>query len=174
MLIGVGGLAASVSMYWALLVGQRRLIDRQFRLDAEQRVGVIQSGLTADLEIIRALSAFYNASDVVERDEFHDFTETIASGHPSIRQLGWAPVVSASARSGYEGKAESGKRKADAPPEPRLSTTITQFDAGGNLVPAGQRDEYYPVHFLRPQNGATVTLGFDLGSDPACRQAWIS
>ncbi|MEE8452259.1 MAG: PAS domain-containing protein [Thermoguttaceae bacterium] len=164
MLIAVGGLAASVGMYWALLIGQRRLIDRQFRLDAEQRVGVIQSELTTDLEIVRALSALYGASDEVERNEFHDFTDIVVSHHPSIRHLGWAPVVSASGRAEHE----------ETTQESGLSDyRITQHDARGNLGPAGERDEYLPIHFLQSKDGGTVTLGFDLGSDPACRETML-
>jgi CHASE1-domain containing sensor protein len=38
-------------------------------------------------------------------------------------------------------------------------------------VPAGERDEYYPVYFVEPLKGNEAALGFDLASSPVRRMA---
>ncbi len=41
------------------------------------------------------------------------------------------------------------------------------MNSQGDLIPAAQRDEYFPVYFVEPLAGNEAAMGFDLGSDPA-------
>jgi len=90
--VGVCGVAVSVFWYWLLLVQEYRLIEARFTLDAQQRVAAVQHEFANALGTIHALTAFYDGSEAVERDEFHAFNEPLLRRHPVISALGWAPL----------------------------------------------------------------------------------
>jgi PAS domain S-box-containing protein len=48
---------------------------------------------------------------------------------------------------------------------------IKELLGPGRMVPAGNRDEYFPVHFVVPMEGNEAALGFDLASDATRREA---
>ena len=160
--IGLSGLIASVLVYAALLVGQRRLIDRQFSFDATQALGDIQHSLSAHLQVVRSLRAFYDASKEVERNEFHDFAGALLLAHPGMQQLAWAPLVTAGQRD---------ERQSAASQPGNGNDPIREANAQGVLIPAKEREEYLPLRFLQPEDRAAGMSGFDLGADPESRAA---
>jgi len=161
-LVGLAGLAVSALVYAALLVGEHRWIETQFRLDAERRLSAIQREFTVNLGALHALSAFYDGSILVERGEFSVFTKSLLADYPDVRALGWAPLVREEERADHEEIA-----RGNGSSEYRISET----DAGGQLIAAGSREEYFPVYFLRRRDQDGLKLGLDLGSVPACREA---
>ena len=155
--IGLSGLTASVLVYAGLLVGQRRLIDQQFSFDAAQALGAIQHSLAAHLQVVRSLRAFYDASERVERNEFHDFTGALLLAHPGMQQLAWAPLVAAGQRAEHERSAIE---------QANNDYQIREANAQGELIPAKERGEYFPLCFLQPGDSMAGMSGFDLGADP--------
>ena len=167
----VGGIGFSVSafVYCALQEREYWLIDAEFKFDAEQHVGAIQSQLIANLSIGHALAAFYRGSDRVEEDEFDAFTKPFLARYPGIRLLAWIPRVPLDQREQYEQNLREGGL---------ANARIHQSDEQGQIEPAGLRDEYFPVTFIASGGGdlldkglAVTSKGFDVGSRPQFRQA---
>ena len=48
---------------------------------------------------------------------------------------------------------------------------FTEMNAAGQVVPAGQRAEYFPVQYLEPMPGNAPALGLDLAAQPQRRAA---
>ncbi|MGH8064794.1 MAG: SpoIIE family protein phosphatase [Candidatus Entotheonellia bacterium] len=84
--------------------------------------------------------------------------------HPEIQAVEWIPYVTPATRAPYEAAAEQDGMK---------GFRIVERDAQGKLVPAGARNNYYPVYFVEPLERNRAALGFDLGSDAVRRQALV-
>ena len=160
--VGAIGFTVSAFVYWTLQQREYRLIGAEFRFNAEQRVGAIQSGLTANLSIGDALVAFYEGSERVERDEFDAFTKPFLVRYPGIQFLAWVPRIPVDQREQYEQNMRE---------EGLANARILQADDQGQMEPAGQRDEYFPVTFIAPVGGHALEIGFDVASRPQFREA---
>jgi len=160
--VGAIGFFVSAFVYWTLQEREQQLIGAQFRFDAEQRVGAIQSELTANLSIGYALAAFYRGSEQVEEEEFDAFTKSFLARYPGIRFLAWLPRIPVDQREQYE---ENLQKKGLA------NARIRQADDQDQMEPAGQRDEYFPVTFVAPVGHDLLEKGFDVASRPRFRQA---
>ncbi len=153
----IAGLFASMGVWRALLAREAQLIQSQFALEAEERVGSIGQEFTENFGTLHALTAFYEGSQSVEPDEFAVFSKSLLRRHPSVRALGWAPLVSAAQRPDYEQTGEQERRR---------SHRIRRRGPNGQLIPAAQREECFPVDYLEPPEGHVLQRGLDLGSAP--------
>ena len=153
---GLAGVIASVAAYWGLRVREYRLTEASFRLDAEQRAGAIHRQFATNLDVVRALMAFYRGSQEVERPEFSSFVQPFLESHAGIEAFGWAPLVRRDQREAHQQRARQ---------EGLRDYRITQRAPTGELTAAGaDRAECFPVFFLAPQRSSALALGFDLGS----------
>ncbi len=98
---------------------------------------------------VTALRAFYSASETVQQEEFQRFSQTLLDANGSLHALAWAPRVAARDRESFESS----------------HSVILEKAAGGTLVSAGVRAEYFPLAFLSHRSGESAALGFDEGSD---------
>jgi PAS domain S-box-containing protein len=118
------------------------------------------------LEVLHALQSFSTSAPTVERHAFHAFVERPLARYPGLLALEWVPRVPGTQRVAYE---EAARR------EGYRDFQITEQDAQGQMMPAAQRPEYFPVYYLESYAGNETALGFDLASDPtrleALRQA---
>ena len=157
--VGIAGLLASGIAYWALQAREAQLIRTRFRLDAEQRARAVQREVEVNLEVVRALMAFYNSSQTVQRSEFSAFCDAFFRGHPGIQALGWAPVVPADQRDAHEQAVRQ---------EGHADYRITERTVAGGVLPsAPRREDCFPVGYLNPAQCGLFPMGFDLGSDRA-------
>lgn len=157
--VGLAGLAVSGAVYWALSVREYHLIEAQFRLDAEQRAGSVQRQFLDDLDVVRALMAFYRGSQEVDRVEFRAFSQTFFRSHRGIHALGWAPLVAQADRKQFEQRMQASLkgRFQIAPVASRE----------GNKTPSKAQADCFPVVFIDPPQAGTMSPGLDLGSDPS-------
>lgn len=126
-------------------------------LAMDARYGLINN-LDRHAEAIDSVRRFFRASEVVSADEFHTFTEDVLKRLPGLQGLSWNPLVSAGQRQSFEGQQAS---------DPLLSGyRITERNAQGELVPAGERSRYVPVGFIQPLESNRAALGFDILSNP--------
>jgi len=158
----VCGGALSLSLYAVMAARERQLAAAQFNLDADQRVEAIRRAVVDRVGFVGALAAFYAGSQTVERNEFRTFTGPLTAKHRGTYALAWTPIVSADKRAAHEEAARK---------EGYSAYQITERNARGEYVPAGRRDRYYPILFIEPRREHRALLGFDLGSNPACRAA---
>jgi len=153
--IGLAGLVGSALVCWTLLVREYRAIESRFQLESKRRVAAIERSFVRHMEVASALTAFYGASQEVERGEFHSFTKPLLD-HRGIKQLGWAPRVVQQERIDFV----QGIREEEGFDDYRIG----ELDAHGRIIEARQREEFFPLCFLEPDTSKLPTLGFDLGS----------
>jgi len=106
---------------------------------------------------ITALSAFFDASDYVTANEFHQFASHIYQENTSIRALEWVPVIFDSDKANFEHFANG-----------RLGTPYKIFDQNkfdGNVSPV--LGVSFPVFYLYPRNENLSALGLNLNSHSA-------
>ncbi|MCR4411534.1 MAG: CHASE domain-containing protein, partial [Thermoguttaceae bacterium] len=155
--VSVAGITLSVAVCAALSAREADLIQTQFRVDAQQRAGAIETALVANLGAVHSLRAFYNASREVERDEFREFSETLLRQHAQVAWLAWVAQTAAEARDRHE---EAVRR------EGLPQYHIWEKPADDAIVPAARREFHYPIVFIEPTNTAGRLLGWDLASRP--------
>ena len=114
-----------------------------------------------DIEEIRSLAAFIGAVGYVNRTLFRNFAEPIIRNNPGLKALEWVPRIRRDDRSIMEETA-----KADGVEDFRFKDR-----AGSDFVTAPVRNEYFPVYFAEPEDRNGAELGFDMGTNPAYREA---
>ncbi len=151
---------------WVLVRTQENATYKaQFLLDSADRVGLLQQEWQRNLEMMQSLVAFFAASKEVEREEFDQFLASPLGRRPWVQSLQWAPLVSGKDRVRFE-KAARDRRTP--------GFQITEQNARGEMVRAGERAEYCPVTYLVPFESNQRAHGFDLLSEPARRIALTS
>ena len=137
-------------------------LEARFHLDSADRVRAIEREMQLNFELMQSLVSFYAASEVVTREEFERFLAAPIARHPWIQSLQWAPRVARRQRFHFE-QTNRAEQSADY--------QITEQDERGSLVPAGDREEYFPVSYMIPFQPNQRAHGFDLWSQPDRRQA---
>ncbi len=112
--------------------------------------------------VVSSIERFYKSSENITQSEFKTFVEGVFEEYPGIQALEWIPRVKEEDREAFE----ASRRQAGNRP-----FAIKERNAAGIMVPVQARDSYFPVTFVEPLRGNEKALGFDLGSNPARRQA---
>ncbi len=105
------------------------------------------------IEIVQTLQGFFSSSSTISAQQFAIFTQPMATRHHSIQALEWIARVSLQGRAVYE----------------REFQVIRETDQKGDMVPALQRSEYYPITYLQPHAGNERAMEFDVSTNP---RAW--
>lgn len=131
------------------------LISNNVHKDIEERFSLLKNKLLA-------FSAFFNASEHVERKEFKRFSEILLSHDQIFDGIGWTEIIPNSKRQQLE---------QDYREQGYFDFTLKEFSNDGKLVPAKRRDFYYPVLYIYPYEPNKKALGLDLGSEGSRRKA---
>jgi len=137
---------------------ENRTIQAEHQDIADLAINALNQELAVSQGILSSISSFFLASTHVSRNEFKLFTETELKKHPSIQALEWVPDVSHELREDYRLRAVR-----DGLPKYR----ITELNEQGEMIPAIQRPQYYPVYYIEPLQGNEAALGFDLATSAA-------
>ncbi len=140
---------------------QERHVNRMEKTIRSYTVS-LEETLTRDLDVLRAIEAFFASSKFVDREEFDTFSAGFLNRYPSIQALEWIPRVPAAERRDYEQRARQDGLE---------GFRFSERNAQGAMVPAAEREEYFPVYYVNPLEGNRQALGFDLGSNPERRAA---
>lgn len=157
--LGVG-LSVAGTVFLHQHVTGKALIE--FESDVEEGARSLKRELDRNLEVLFSVQALYEAAGAVDRNRFGTFGALALRRHPGIRALEWVPRVSAAERPGFEDAARR---------EGFRGFSIRELSEHGRMIPAGARDEHFPVHFIEPMEGNEAALGFDLASDATRRRA---
>lgn len=148
-----------LSFFAAAMVDMEERSNAQllFEREMDVRFTVFQEELMLRLEVLMGIRGLYRASEEVTRSEFSAFAQPTLNRIRGIQALSWNPRVKSAQRKGYETRA----REAGYP-----KFTFTQRAKQGKMIPASQRNVYYPVYFIVPHVGNEAAFGFDIGSNP--------
>lgn len=156
----VAGLAlmAGLALTALLALSNYELFQRQLRqrfdLLASERFVRIQERLDSQISRLDSLRRFFVYSDEVSRNEYNGFASALLDG---TRAYSWSPRVLDAERADFEAGIRRESEFADF--------AIRERGADGQLIIAGQRDEYYPVLFTQSLSTLPLPLGFDINSE---------
>jgi PAS domain S-box-containing protein len=156
------GVILSAALFVVLRDEEQGRIQSEFEQISQDHISVLKNILAVDLLQMKSLQAFFETSSGVSHKEFSSYATSLVKDRPSIQALEWAPRVSDSERAKYEQAA-----KRDNLP----NFKIAECNRHGDMVPASSRDEYYPVYYVEPVGRNIAAQGFDLATNPACREA---
>jgi signal transduction histidine kinase/sensor domain CHASE-containing protein len=143
---------------------EQERLQSSFQNQADKVTTAIQRSIDSNLEILEATGKLYAASGTVEREEFKIFVEDFLVRYPSLRAMNWTRRIPLKERSLFEKAIRA---------EGFPNFEIKDRDAGGMLISARRRPEYFPITYVEPfqkDNNFNKAFGFDLGSDPMRRQ----
>ena len=150
----------------ALFFNTREWEKQGFLFDFEEKsdslCSNLQVELSEDIEILNSIRSFYDSSPDVTRQEFHTFVEHSLSSRQSIQALEWIPRVPDKERAAFELAARQ---------DGYSQFQFTERQTQGQMIPAAQRAEYFPVYYVEPYKGNEIASGFDLASDPTRLEA---
>jgi len=121
----------------------------------DHRVELLDREIEGNLRVLESLWSLFVGSSKVEYPEFAQVAEKLTQQHKSIQALEWIPQIDQAARAG-----SVRSNQIDFP-----GFQIRQANPSGRMVPAGEREFYYPVYYVYPMKGNERALGFDLGSN---------
>ncbi|MFA5147295.1 MAG: CHASE domain-containing protein [Candidatus Omnitrophota bacterium] len=159
----VAGLALSFALFRVTSEWEREKIAAEFHLHAEDRTDLLKDKSEDLVEALHVISALYESSEEIERDEFHIFVQGLLSKNPYIFEIEWLPRVRDTERLLYE---EAAQR------DGLSGFFISEPDEDGRFIRSGKREEYFPVYYSESSNDAAGTIsGFDVSTNPARRAA---
>ncbi len=144
-----GALSATAG-YWLLVSEISAQTQAEFDIAARARFAALRSAVEVQLERVRLMRGFMQALRVDDEGTFDRAVAGTSSRDVALRALEWAPEVTASERADFEA---------------RVGFPITERDATGAMVRAGERARYFPVTFIDPQRSNEQAVGFDVLSE---------
>ncbi|HRC72415.1 MAG TPA: EAL domain-containing protein [Candidatus Competibacter sp.] len=163
------GLTLTAGVFMEFRQRSQEALERRFQSVALERSQAIVEEFKGGLRELDAVRRFYNISGGVSRSAFHQFVAPILEYH-QFQALEWIPRVAREQRADVEAAARQ---------DGLAGFQFTERDSEGRLVPAGERDEYFPVYYLEPYAGNEAALGYSPDSlhpsrGAALLQAWDS
>ena len=162
LIVLLGGLA--VGWEGRRLLGEE--IQREGQAQFDERAGEtvrrIGGRLDGVEESVRALGDFMRAQPLASHSAFKAYAAPAARRNPAIRALDWIPLVPHKKRAAFE----RARRKSGLP-----DYAIRERDADDKLIVAAQRLSYLPIAMTEPLFRNSVSLGFDIASNPRRREA---
>jgi PAS domain S-box-containing protein len=130
----------------------------EFKLLSQRITDRVQDRLSDQQIFLGQLErAFAAKSDPVTRENFRTLTRDLQQSLPTVQAVEWALRVPKPERAAFEAE-----QRMELP-----GFEIRERDGAGALVPAGDRDVFYPVTYVEPLQGNQAAVGFDLASDAA-------
>jgi len=122
----------------------------------------LRTTFTSYLDAVASVERFLSSSSHVSRNEFRSFVDYTLKNKPGINGLSWNPIIIQAKRDKFEKTVFE---------EGFPNFYITERDAEGTLVKAGNRSEYFPVYYIEPINSNMKAFGFDVASNVERRKA---
>ncbi len=151
------GLSGSFALYRMATHSIERDQQAVFMRLATARSSAIAQRLISSQESAMNMYGLYQASEVVDADEFKLFGDLQHRRHTSVHSLQWVPHVSQSDRRRHEATVSQALE---------VDYRIQEMDSTGLMQTARERAYYYPVQYVVPFKVNRTLLGFDQGSDP--------
>ncbi|MEX1200967.1 MAG: EAL domain-containing protein [Methylophaga sp.] len=152
------GLPTAIAFISVVLVSQsvasfeQRELEDRFRIRTQEAGTLFQIALTSQELVQDSVAQLFVSSGEVTRDEFHNFVKWATNKSKNIQVIEWLPKITREQRAAYEAE----QRQYFGP-----DFTINDIKPGNKLVPAGDRDEYFPITYLEPEEGNQRAQGFD-------------
>jgi len=127
-----------------------------FEWVAHNRIRALNYGIDNSMLAVATIRDHVVASGDVNEEGFQLFAKSLLDRHQGIQSLLWVPRLKASERAAFEASAAEG----------RGGYQLSERGGHYELIPAGERAEYFPVLYMASNQGDEIPTGFDLGSNP--------
>ena len=162
------GLPTVVALIAVIMVSQsvasfeQRELEDRFRIRTQEAGTLFQIALTAQQLVQDSVAQLFVSSGDVNREEFRAFVKWATAKSENIQVIEWLPKITREQRAAYEAEQQQ-----------YFGTdfTITDIKPGNKLVPAEDRQEYFPITYLEPEAGNKRAQGFDPTSSTISRAA---
>jgi CHASE1-domain containing sensor protein/HD superfamily phosphodiesterase len=156
------GVLFSLTTFYTIRSWQHKNIDKAFKFSAEERANQVTGAFETELGMLDLVRAALMTDGRIDRQEFREILEPFIARSHDIRAVEWVPRVPDSRRAEFE---EAARR------DGLEGFTFTEEDKNGKIVPAAQRNEYFPIYYIGPQEGSKGVYGYDIGSEPTRLEA---
>ena len=155
------GVTAAIGAFLMSASWEARITRIDFENRAAAQLALVNADLRDAVSVLDTVRAYVEASDTpVTGQEFLRFARVLHGRTVGLRDLGWAPHVTAEARERFERAA----RTAEQP-----DFAIRELDASGAPVRAADRADYYPVLYVDAGVAKNPVVGLDLTFEPRRR-----
>ncbi len=156
--LSLSAIAATGVYEWERRSAQETLARRR-----ESVTLTLQSDIDEYLQVTRALGALYDISGQVTEENFQRFSQSFFENYPGIFGMAWLERVTRSQRRAFEQRMQA---------QGKENFQIRDRAPDGNLIPSGDRLEYFPILYGQPASLYTgELLGLDPSYDPRVRAA---
>lgn len=163
--VAIFAIGVVLVLFTAVLLQQKNAKDvgAEFQAEVEARMRTMQVGLRRYEDVVFALRTYLaGAGGFPGTAKFNDLAAGLLKQYDGVQALVWAPRVTAAARAEFEANA----RQSVLP-----DFRITERTPDGRWIPAGDRDDYFPVIGDKQVRDEQAALGLDEGAEPVRRQA---
>lgn len=137
------------------------------KADFVRRSIMVEQVLVARLygyeEYVNAVGQYVSVTAELDSEAFTNFVKDLYLRYPGIRAMSWVPEVTSEQRESFENHYSS----------PLRAYHIRELGPQGQLLPAGQRQRYFPVLLIAPARGNEAAVGLDLASEQQRRAAIV-
>ncbi len=156
--LSLSAIAATGVYKWERQSAQDNLAQRR-----ETVTVTLKSEIQEYLQVTRSLGALYDISGPVTEENFKRFSQSFLDNYPGIFGMAWLEKVPRSERRAFEEKMQA---------QGKENYQIRDRAPDGNLVPAGDRLEYFPILYGQPSSRYQGDLlGLDPSYDPKVKAA---
>ena len=145
------------SLVMLVAVNRDELAKTSFDNTTNRLTDEISLHITDSMHALYHMSSFYHGSEHVTSEEFNQYVGGFISLYPEIHAVKWAPRILHSQRRDHEQQQSAYKQ----------GYTITEKGKANAVIPASERDYYFPVTYLYPMKGSESAFGYDLASNMA-------
>ncbi len=155
-IVAIVGLGLSFAAL--LLIRQQLEVNRllDFQWAAQNRVRALTYHIDNSLLAVTTISDHILIFGDIGEKEFQLLAGSVLDRHRYIQSLAWVPRVSSDERMHFESSLVPNAN----------GIGISEHDNDAKPVPAGERNEYFPLRYRASDQQTNFPLGFDLGSIP--------
>jgi PAS domain S-box-containing protein len=130
-------------------------LEAMFDARLNDHIAVLHERIEVYQTFLHGVGGLVNASDSVQRKEFHDYIEPayLSIRYPGLSGVSFAPLLSNTAKDRH------------------IAAVRRSGFPNYSIKPEGQRDFYTPVMYIEPLDRNLDALGYDTYSDPLRRAA---
>ena len=151
------GAGFSIAAFLAVRWWESRDIAATFQTLADERASAVKDTFEREVGMLTMVRTSLMTDGKVEKDEFRELLEPFHSHDKSIEAVEWLPRVLNSDRQAFEAAAQHNGFEA---------FHITETGKAGAMIPAQERNEYFPIYFCGPRPADKAIVGYDVGSEP--------
>jgi diguanylate cyclase (GGDEF)-like protein len=154
------GLMLSAGAWYAASYRENRLAELELAALGNNHALLLENGIKEYIGKVAALRALFESDDQVKRDEFQIFVDSILQDQAAILAVSWVPRITRDQRAGHELEGVS-----QGLPGYRIKSAMPD----GNLLPAADLPEHFPLFYSSKEPPGSPVYGVDL-ADGGLRQ----